>query len=239
MRIKALFLWLSLFSIAMAFMESAVVVYIRELLYPGGFAFPLAELNGSLALTEIIREAATIIMLAGAGVIAGKTFSQRFAWFIYCFAVWDIFYYVFLKLLINWPDSFLEWDVLFLIPVTWTGPVISPLIVCVLMIALSVIIIRFAERGVITRFSSGEWLLMIAGAMILIISFIWDYSAYILRNYSFRDLWNLPDRQSFFDLATQYIPEAFNWLLFSLGLLTVLSSIILYYRRLERLCLEQ
>ena len=132
-----------LFSVAMAFLESAVVVYIRELLYPDGFKFPLAAMDSSLALTEIIREAATIIMLAGAAVIAGKTFSQKFAWFLFCFAVWDIFYYIFLKLIIGWPSSLFEWDVLFLIPVTWTGPVISPLIVAVLMIILAMVIIIF------------------------------------------------------------------------------------------------
>ena len=233
MRTRNLIIWISLFSIAMAFMESAVVVYIRELLYPDGFAFPLVELKGSLALTEVIREFATIIMLAGAGIIAGRTFSQRFAWFLYCFAIWDIFYYIFLKLLINWPATFLDWDILFLIPVTWTGPVLSPLLVCILMIALALVVLRFAREGVNTAFRPAEWVLLIIGALILIVSFTWDYSGYILRNYSLGELWNLPGRESFFDLATEYMPVKFNWFLFFSGWIVVLFPIILYHQRLR------
>jgi hypothetical protein len=113
----------------MGYMESSVVVYLRAIMYPDGFGFPLAPFDSHLAVTEIFREVATIIMLLGAGIIAGKTFPERFAWFIYCFAIWDIFYYVFLKALLGWPESFMTWDILFLIPATWVGPVISPIIV--------------------------------------------------------------------------------------------------------------
>lgn len=87
--------WLTLFSIAMGFMETAVVVYLRKIYYPGGFHFPLVPISSDIALIEFIREAATLIMLFGIGALTGKTVSQKFAFFIYCFAIWDIFYYVF------------------------------------------------------------------------------------------------------------------------------------------------
>lgn len=236
MKLKPLLIWITLFSVAMAFMESAVVVYIRELLYPEGFKFPLVTLDSTLAFTEIFREAATLVMLLGAGVIAGKTWSQKFAWFIYCFAIWDIFYYVFLLILISWPASLFEWDVLFLIPITWTGPVISPLIVCVLMISLAGVIIHFSSKGINTMILRAEWYLLISGAIILIIAFTWDYSRFIISHYSISELWNLPDNQPFFDLATQYIPEKFNWWIFSLGGIVISSTIVSYYNRLSRLC---
>src|SRR5690348_14185303 len=110
-------IWLSLFAIAMGFMESAVVIYLRKILYPGGFQFPLMPISNDLAMVEIFREAATMIMLVGIGILAGRSVKEKFAIFIFCFAVWDIFYYVFLKIFLDWPQSLMTWDILFLIPV--------------------------------------------------------------------------------------------------------------------------
>jgi len=231
MRLGKLLVWITLFSIAMAFLESSVVVYIRALLYPDGFEFPLVIMEKSLAITEIFREAATLVILAGAGMIAGRRFSERFAWFIYCFAIWDLFYYLFLKLLTGWPESILTWDVLFLIPVTWTGPVLSPLIVCGYMLSLSAIVIFFRYRGVDTVIRVWEWILLIAGALILIIAFTWDYSSFILSSYSIRELVNLPTAESMFDLATSYLPEKFNWWLFAAGSLPIMGAITMIFKR--------
>src|SRR4051812_14084868 len=87
--------WLTLFSIAMGFLETAVVVYMRKLYYPGGFKFPLVPISPDIAATEFWREAATIIMLIGVGILAGKNAPQRLVFFLYAFAIWDLFYYVF------------------------------------------------------------------------------------------------------------------------------------------------
>jgi len=225
---------ISIFSIAMAFLETAVVIYLRELLYPEGFAFPLAAMPANLMLTEILREAATILMLIGAGVLAGKTFSQKFAWFIYAFAIWDIFYYVFLKLLINWPESFLTWDVLFLIPTTWTGPVLSPIIVSLTMIALALVILNFAFQDVKTRINFLEWVLLSIGSLIVIIAFTWDYSNFILTYFTISDLWSLPDKEMLYNTALKYIPLKFNWLIFASGEGTLIAAIVAYYRRMEK-----
>ncbi|MBN1388853.1 MAG: hypothetical protein JW965_10420 [Bacteroidales bacterium] len=233
MRLRNLLIWATLFSIAMAFMESAVVIYLREILYPEGFSFPLATFEGHLAVTEILREVATLIMLAAVAFIAGKRFSERFAWFVYCFAIWDIFYYVFLWLLIGWPAMLFEWDVLFLLPVTWTGPVISPLIVCIIMISLAAVILYHSNRGVDTKIKTAEWLIMITGAIIVIVSFTWDYSGYILERYSLLDIWNLPQDNSLLDYASGYIPRRFNWWLYMAGNLIIVSGIVMLYRRLR------
>ena len=217
----------------MAFLESAVVVYIRELLYPGGFSFPLAAMDGSLALTEVLREAATLLMLLAAGVLAGKNLADRFAWFIYAFAVWDIFYYVFLYLLIGWPGNLMVWDVLFLIPVTWTGPVLSPLIVCLFMITLSQVVIWYSAKGMTVRLITPEWIMLFSGALILVVAFAWDYSNFILEHYTFAQLWNKPAASDLFDLATKYVPVRFNWWLFSLGSLVICSAIAMVWVRLR------
>lgn len=235
MRTARLLIWVSVFSIAMAFMESAVVVYIRELLYPGGFEFPLAAMEGRLALTEILREAATMIMLAVIGTMAGKNLAERFAWFIYAFAIWDVFYYLFLYLLIGWPENLMVWDVLFLIPVTWTGPVLSPLIVCLFMITLSQLVIWYSSAGAKVKLTGQEWLMLVTGAIVIIVAFAWDYSSFILGHYSFAELWNMPGTSDLFDLATSYIPGSFNWLLFSTGSIVIVTAIIMIWIRLNSL----
>lgn len=92
---KKTLIWISLFAIAMGFLETSVVVYLRELYYPRGFKFPLVIIPNKIAVVEFWREIATIVMLVGAGIIAGKTRLSRFAYFIIAFAIWDIFYYCF------------------------------------------------------------------------------------------------------------------------------------------------
>ena len=94
-------LWLSFFGIAMGMLESAIVIYLREVYYPHGFAFPLTLVTRTVAITEFIREAATIIMLVCVAYLSGRNFHERMAYFIYAFAIWDIFYYLFLFEILN------------------------------------------------------------------------------------------------------------------------------------------
>jgi len=228
-------LWLTLFSIAMAYLESAVVVYLRAIMYPEGFNFPLAPMQPGIALTEVFREAATIIMLLGAGYFGGRYLATRFAWFIYCFAIWDIFYYVFLKILVNWPDSPMTWDILFLIPVPWTGPVISPVIVSLAMILLAMIIVFYDRQALTVRINSSEWLLLVTGAVIIFLSFVWDYSAFMLRHYPVGEIVSNPDKNALFNLSLQYVPVHFPWVLFATGMAVILAATGLLFRRHRRL----
>jgi len=227
-------IWLTLFSIAMAYLESAVVVYLRAIMYPGGFDFPLAPMSPDIALTEIFREAATIIMLLGAGYMGGRYFTVRFAWFLYCFAIWDIFYYVFLKILVGWPASLMTWDILFLIPVTWTGPVIAPVIVSLTMILLAMIIVFYDRQDATVRISGREWMLLIAGAFIVFLSFVWDYSAFMLRHYPLCEIFSVPDKYALFNLSLQYVPVHFPWILFMAGEMVILLAVGLLFRRYYR-----
>jgi hypothetical protein len=88
--------------------------------------------------TEMWREVATIVMLVSLAVLVGSTPLQMLGVFLLAFGVWDIFYYVFLKVLIRWPESLKTLDVLFLIPVPWVGPVWLPVTVSAAMVVCGV-----------------------------------------------------------------------------------------------------
>lgn len=145
-------LLLIVFSVAMGFLETAVVIYLRKIYYPDGFHLPLKVIDAHIAVIELVREAATLIMLIAIALLTGKSNMQRFAFFLLCFGIWDIFYYIFLKLFLNWPSSWLEGDVLFLIPVPWIGPVLAPCILSLTMIFIAVFFLKrefnFAVNGI-------------------------------------------------------------------------------------------
>ena len=229
-------IWISIFAITMGVFEGAVVVYLRELYYPNGFTFPLSPMEYHVAITELIRELASLFMLLSVGIIAGKNFSQRFAWFLYTFAVWDIIYYVFLYLVLAWPESLLTWDILFLLPVIWTGPVIAPVLISLLMILLAIIIYNFnLKSNYNVKIFRKEWLILILGSVVIFISFIWDYSKFLINNISATELKTKSLGDKLFDLSIKYIPESFNWIVFILGFLIILTGIVILYKRLLNL----
>jgi hypothetical protein len=73
--------------------------------------------------------------------------------------------------LLGWPKSLLDWDILFLIPITWFGPVITPVLLAVMMIFLAVMIIYFNQKLAKVRINWKEWLLLISGSLVCIYSF--------------------------------------------------------------------
>lgn len=215
--------WLVIFSIAMAYLESAVVVYLREIYYPEGFSFPLTPINSDIFMTEMWREIATIIMLAGIGILTGNSSSQRFAFFLLTFAIWDIFYYVFLYALLGWPSSLLTWDILFLVPIPWVGPVITPIIVSLTMIILATSLIHFKKN-----LNLNQWLLSILGSLMVIISWVLDYWIFISNQFS-NGAWILSSEQELFGSSEQYIPGTFNWYIFLIGILLLLTATASHY----------
>jgi len=231
MNLKKTFFWVSIFSIAMGFLESAVVIYLRKIYYANGFSFPLAPVAHDVAVVEIWREVATIIMLLGIGQLTGKNRAERFAYFIYSFAVWDIFYYVFLKVFLNWPESLLTWDILLLLPVPWVGPVVAPVIIACTLICFAITSVCYSEKGIRVATAAREKLLLWAGAIVAIISFTEDYMKHkgdiLMRN--LRGVGRLLQ-----DLA-DYVPSSFDWVTFSIGQGLLLLSYILYLQRLGKL----
>jgi hypothetical protein len=222
--LSRIFLVVFLFAIAMGFLEAIVVVYLRELFYPGGFHFPLVTLPSKLVNIEIVREVTTIIMLVSIGLLTGKTKNERFAWFLFVFGVWDIFYYVGLKMFLNWPVSLMTWDILFLIPVTWIGPVLAPVICSITMILISVPVIFFERNGNSLNFGNYIWTLFISGAIIILFSFV-ESSFILLYFEGFFNLFNNDFNPANLEKAfSNFVPEKFNWLLFIIGKLFILGG---------------
>lgn len=233
MKIKKIILLLAAFSVAMGYLEGAVVVYLRELFYPEGFDFPLQPITSLVAVTEIIREAATLIMLVTIAWIAGRTGTERFGFFLFCFAVWDITYYVALYLLLGWPESLLTWDILFLIPVTWVGPVIGPVLNSLSMILLALLISHKTSLKPTTRIIRKEWLLLIAGSLIVIVAYTEDYVGFMLTRFSFAEIFFPSDAVALMEYASGYIPLSFSWWIFWIGQGAILAGIVLFFRRKE------
>ena len=229
-----MFIMAGLFAIAMGFLEASVVVYLRELYYPNGFDFPLQSMPAGILSVEVVREICTMVMLITIAMIAGKNKLQKFAWFIYTFAVWDIFYYVGLKLFLNWPPSFLTWDLLFLIPVAWVGPVLSPLICSLTMILLAACIVILQEKGFAVYIKLSEWGMIIGGGFIIFIAFIWDFSRLIIKEGFLGKFFNLLADPQFNRVMAQYKPQYFVWPLFILGEIIILLGITLMVMRIKR-----
>ncbi len=182
-------LWLGIFAFAMAAVESAVVVYLREVVYPQGVQVPLEMPPLQLVRIEVGREIATIVMLVAVGMLSGATGRERFAYFVYTFGLWDIFYYVWLKAILDWPDSILEWDVLFLVPVPWAGPVLAPVLISVALIGGAVLVLRYEELGKPVRLTRFFWLSESTIGFLLILTFLIDYETVVAQQYPERFHW--------------------------------------------------
>jgi hypothetical protein len=208
-----------IFAVAMAWMESATVVYLRLLVgrinpYQ---ADPLPVSVG-LGKTELIREAATMIMLLTAGLLAGRTWRSRLAYVLIAFGVWDIFYYVFLAVISAWPRSLLDWDVLFLIPLPWWGPVLAPMLIALLMIVGGTLIVYIDRPEHPIWPGRKAWALNIGGVILALIIFM------------------LPALQSLArgpGSVRQALPHDFYWLPFSLALLLMAAPIVDVGRKLR------
>lgn len=222
-------LWITAFAIAMGVLEGAVVVYLRRLYFPGGFHFPMQMIENDIAVVELWREAATIVMLAAVGVLAGRTRAERFAWFIYCFGVWDLVYYAFLKLSLGWPESFLTWDILFLIPVPWAGPVLAPCIVAATMCVVALSAVRFTDRGLDARMTARERMLLSSGALVIVVSFTLDW---VQTDGS--TLWqNIALSRPLLYGLGNYTPRNYPWWLFTAGEVMGLAAWFSYLKRLS------
>lgn len=165
-----------IFSISLGYFEAAVVVYLREIFYPDGFTFPLEiftidPLFKRLCLTEIGREAASLVLILTGAWLFGRNKRQRIAYFLTIFAVWDIFYYIWLKVLLDWPVSIMDWDILFLIPMTWASPVLAPVLCSIVMLIFAVVILYRDHQDKSITVTVFDWLTFTLAGLIIIISF--------------------------------------------------------------------
>ncbi len=206
-----------LFAMAFAYVEAAVVEYLRALYFPGGLAcpgprsggdslFPLITLGQLEAMgpqhvrrlaIEAGRELATLVMLAAVGVMAGTNRREKWAHFVIAFGVWDIAYYGWLKVFLGWPEGLMTWDLLFLVPVPWVAPVLAPVIVAVVMVVCGLVVLYREGQNRPVLAAWWDWFQMTIGGLIVIWAFCGDF-----RN-----------------IMQGGLPETFDWSSFCVGLL--------------------
>jgi len=164
-----------LFGIAMAYVEAAVVAYLRVWLDRVDPYQPHPLLVPAwVESAEMLREAATLVMLATVGWLAGRSRWGRLGYFLVVFGVWDILYYVFLAALTGWPRSLFDWDVLFLIPVPWWGPVWSPISIACLMVIGGTLLARSEEGAPQYWPRTFAWLAASLGLLLALYVFMAD-----------------------------------------------------------------
>jgi len=207
----------SLYAVAMAWVESAVVYYLRthlDRLEP--YQLNPLPLLGGLGPVELGRELATLIMLFTVGVLAGRTWRARVGYLVLAFGVWDIFYYLFLKLMCGWPHSLLDWDILFLLPLPWWGPVLAPMLIALLMIIWGTLASQFERVDPPSLSNWGVWVLNFIGVVLALYVFMADAirvsagGVAVLRN---------------------LLPTYFNWPLFGVALALLAAPVAAETRR--------
>lgn len=194
------------FAIAMAWVESASVFYIRSLV---GRIEPYQTeplpIDGAIGSVELWREAATLVMIATVGMLAGRTWRRRAGYAALAFGAWDIFYYVFLRLISGWPRTLLDWDILFLLPLPWWGPVLAPVSIALVMVIWGTLTTQLSDQATSSR---RAWTLGWAGIVLALGVFMID-------------AWRaLPDGR---EAVLRVLPSTFNWPLFSVALLLIAS----------------
>ncbi len=220
------FFWLVFFAVAMGFLEAIVVVYIRELYYPEGFAFPLKLMSPNLITIEWIREIATLMMLAGVGILTGRNNLQRLFYALFAFGIWDISYYAALKLLVGWPASLLTWDLLFLIPVSWMGPVLAPMVNSATMILMALLLVGRQEKGYYVKVGISDWILIIGGALVVLYTYLVDYTRLIIESGVLSKNAAPEAGEQFSAMITNYIPDHYKWIFFIAGEVLMLAALI-------------
>lgn len=209
-----------LFASAMAWVESAVVYYLRthiDRIVP--YQPDPLPIVGGLGPVELVRELATLVMLFTVGVLAGSTWRARVGYMVVAFGVWDICYYVFLRLMCGWPQSLLDWDILFLIPLPWWGPVIAPVLIATLMIVWGTLASQFERPRQPALSSWHVWALNFIGVALALYVFMAD--AIRVSRGGVEALRNL-------------LPASFNWPLFVVALVLMSAPVVRLVRDVWR-----
>jgi hypothetical protein len=68
------------------------------------------------------------------------------------------------------------------------------------------------------------WWMLISGAFICIVSFMWDYLVFTHNNHG---SWSVFSQNDMFSEIKSYVPQKFNYMLFLTGFLPMLASVYL------------
>jgi len=206
------FFWLTLFGVALGFFEASVVVYLRQLYYPGAALFPLRVIPPDILKVELLREFFSIVLILAAAVLSGRNKALRAANFLFIFGVWDIVYYIFLWVFLGWPASVFDWDILFLIPVPWVAPVLAPVLCSLSLIAFAVLIHRLARDGWSLPLTVKDVLAAIIASVPILISFFQETKT----------------------ILGQGVPSHYSWPLLALGLALAWGYALYRIRQIKR-----
>ncbi len=219
--------WLTvvIYAMAMAWVESAVVYYLRTMIdriqpYQPN---PLPIIGG-LGEAEIVREAATMIMLLAVGILAGRNWRSRLGYAAIAFGVWDIFYYLFLKVMCDFPRSLFDWDILFLLPLPWWGPVLAPVSIAALMILWGTLVSSWRIERARDGSEWKVWALNFLGVAVALYLFMAD---------------SIRVASGGVDAIRNMLPQWFNWPLFSVSLLLMAAPILQVLWRLRQQALQR
>ena len=102
-----------------------------------------------------------------------------------------------------WPSSLLDWDILFLLPLPWWGPVLAPILIAVLLILGGLMITQSEEQGPV-RIPARSTLVALGGALLALYVFM-------------EQAWAaLPGG---IEAIRAVLPTSFNWPLFIVAIL--------------------
>jgi len=199
------------FAVGMAWVEAACVYYLRVMVdRVEPYQPDPLPIRGILGEVELVREGATLLMLAMTGILAGRTWRARLGYTAIAFGFWDILYYVFLRIISGWPASPFDWDILFLLPLPWWGPVLAPISIASLMIVWGTLVTQGHDREPATRFTRASWGVSGAGMLLALGVFMTD------------SIYALPGG---LDTVRQVLPTAFNWPMFGTALLLIATPL--------------
>lgn len=159
--------------VALGWFEAAVVIYLRQIYYPEGFRFPLAIISGPLLAVELVREAASMVVLGGIGWLVSRHRAGWLGAFLLLFGVWDLVYYAGLKLALGWPAGLGTPDLLFLVPVPWIGPVWAPASVAAIFTVSGGYLFKTRSRP--RRYRAADVAVIGLAAVAVVLSFLSDW----------------------------------------------------------------
>ena len=204
-------LWLALFALAMAQVEASLVIHLRTIYYSATplqlFPLPLSLITHRDLAIELVRELATVVMILSVALLATKGMTRVFAAFVFVFGLWDLFYYLWLKILIGWPVSWTEWDILYLLPWPWLGPWLTPALIAVLFVVWGGWVLASSRE---LRFTRGVVVLFVVGVGLALVAFLLP-AAIVLREGE--------------AALRGYQPHGFCWLLYIPGVLLMAAGL--------------
>ena len=212
-RVRAWRTWLLVvtFAAAMAWVEAACVYYLRVLVdRVEPYQTNPLPMQGVLGPVELVREAATLLMLLTVGGIAGRTRATRLGYTAIAFGVWDICYYLILKIICDWPTSLFDWDILFLIPLPWWGPVVAPMSIALLMIVWGTLATRTTVRDSGRAAAARWWRVNAFGTALALYVFMADSIRAVSQGVA----------------PNTVLPTVFNWPMFTLAVTLMAAPVV-------------